>query len=280
MKQISANTIKEKVKELCLNSNIFLPQDVEDALKKAYENETSDLGRYALSILLDNKEIAKKEKMPLCQDTGMVIVFLEIGQDVHITDGNLYDAVNEGVKQAYKQGCFRKSIVNDPILRKNTDDNTPAVIYTDITPGDKFKIQIMPKGFGSENMSRIYMLKPSDGEKGIIDSIVDAVKQAGSNPCPPIILGIGIGGTMEKAGILSKKALFRNITDHNPLPHIQELEKKILHAVNQTRIGPQGFGGDITAMAVNIEIFPTHIAGLPVAVSFACNSARHTEVVI
>jgi len=280
MRKINSDIIKEKVKELCLKANVSLPEDVEKSLRDACDNETSCLGKYALDVLKENMDIAKEKQIPLCQDTGMVIVFLEIGQDIVVEGELINDAVNEGIRQSYDEGFFRKSVVDDPILRQNTKDNTPAVIYTDIIAGDKIKISIMPKGFGSENMGRIFMLKPSDGVEGIKDCVVKAVIEAGPNPCPPLILGVGIGGTMEKAGMLSKKALLRKIGDYNSFSHIKDLEQELLELVNKTNVGPEGLGGDTTAFAVNVEVYPTHIAGLPVAISFACNCARHVEVII
>jgi len=263
---------------MCIKANYELTEDVFKKLIDSESFETSPLARNILQKLILNAEIAKTEKMPICQDTGIAVFFIEIGQDVHIDGGNLEDAINEGVRQGYKEGYLRKSVVNDPILRKNTDDNTPAIIHYNIVKGDKFKIYFSPKGFGSENMSALKMLKPSDGIEGIKKFVLDVIKNAGGNPCPPIIVGIGIGGTAEKACILAKKSLFRKIGTHNKLKHIEKLENELLQIINETNIGPQGLGGTTTALAVNIEVFPTHIAGLPVAVNLNCNAARHIEV--
>jgi len=280
LRKIDVSIIKNKVKELCLAANVVLPKDVEQSICRVCSQEKSELGKFTLKILKENIDIARDNNLPLCQDTGMVIVFLELGQEVALVGGDVNDAVNMGVKEAYSEGFFRKSIVSDPIKRENTKDNTPAILYTDIVFGNKIKITVMPKGFGSENMGRVFMLKPSDGKEGIKNAVLRAVKEAGANPCPPIILGVGIGGTMDKASVLSKKALLREVGKHNNLEHISVLEKEFLDAINDLDIGPAGFGGNVTALAVNIEIFPTHIAGLPVAISFSCHSARHAEAVL
>ena len=277
MREIHVSEITKVVKELCIESNYYLSKDVKDALQKAKENETWELAENILDKIILNSNIAKNEDIPICQDTGMACVFMEIGQDVHIIGGLLEDAINEGVRQGYDEGFLRKSVVKDPLDRVNTNDNTPAIIYYDIVQGDKIKITVSPKGFGSENMSRIKMLKPSDGLKGVKDFIIETVMLAGPNPCPPIVIGVGIGGTFDKAAYLAKKALIRPLDKRNSKEFYSNLEEELLEAINKLGIGPQGFGGKTTALGVNIETYPTHIAGLPVAVNINCHVTRHKE---
>ncbi len=277
MKQINVSQITETVKKLCMDANYFLNEDIVDRFKKAKEEESFGMAKNIIDILMENADIAREEKMPICQDTGMAVVFVEIGQDVHITGGSIEDAINEGVREGYEEGFLRKSVVADPINRVNTKDNTPAIIYYNIVPGEDIKITVAPKGFGSENMSKIKMLKPSDGAAGVKKFVIDSVKEAGPNPCPPIIVGVGIGGTFEKAAFLAKKALIRPIDVENTNPYYADLEKELLEEINRLGIGPQGFGGRTTALSVNIETFPTHIAGLPVAVNISCHATRHAE---
>ncbi|MEJ2738672.1 MAG: fumarate hydratase [Dehalococcoidia bacterium] len=281
MRNINAREITEAVSRLSREANICLPDDVLQSLESARRAEESPIGQNILDQILENARLAEQQQMPLCQDCGTAVVFLEIGQDVHISGGDLYTAVNEGVRQGYDQGYLRKSIVVRPFsTRSNTGDNTPAVIHTEVVPGDRLKITLAPKGGGSENMSRLYMLTPADGRQGIIDSIVGAVNEAGSNPCPPVIAGVGIGGTAEKAMELAKKALLRKTGESNSDPETAELEKDVLQRINSLGIGPQGFGGRITALAVHIEVFPSHIASLPLAINLQCHAARHKEVVL
>ena len=281
MRIVKIKTITEAVAELCIKANYELPKDVMGGIKEAKTREKSELGKYCFLQIMHNLRIAKMKKVPICQDTGMVVVFVEIGQNVHITGGRLTDAINEGVRMGYKRGYLRSSVVNDPIFtRKNTEDNTPAVIHTSITSGSKIKITVVPKGFGSENMSRLTVLKPTDGAEGVKKFVVDTVKQAGANPCPPSIVGVGIGGTIEKAAMLAKEALIRSLNAHNPDAKIAGLERQILVEINKLGIGPQGVGGSITALSVNIETYPTHIAGLPVAVNIGCYVSRHASVVL
>ncbi len=277
MSEIHIDKIIDVVENLCIEANFYLNEDIVHALESGVHIEESETAKYVLRCLIDNAEIARTQNLAICQDTGMASIFVEVGQDVHVIGGNITDAINEGVRRGYKNGYLRKSVVNDPILRQNTNDNTPAVIYYDIVPGDKIRIVVAPKGFGSENMSAIKMLKPSDGLYGIKDFVVQTVKNAGSNPCPPIIVGVGIGGTMDKAALLSKKALLRTLNKPHILQHINELENELLESINSLGIGPGGFGGKLTALSVHIEVFPTHIAGLPVAVSIGCNATRHKE---
>jgi len=281
MREIEASAITQAVAQLCQEANFVLGEDLLSALNQAQPTEKSPLGREALSQLIENAKIAKEERRPLCQDCGTAVVFLEIGQEVHIIGGDLYAAVAEGVRQGYTQGYLRKSIVNKPLsARINTKDNTPPVTHIEIVPGDRLKITVMPKGAGAENMSRLAMLKPSDGRQGVIDLVVRTVDEAGGNPCPPLIIGLGIGGTGEKAMFLAKKALLRKVAEPNPDPEIAELEREILARVNALGIGPLGFGGTTTALAVHAEVMPTHIASLPVAVNLQCHSARHKEAVL
>jgi len=281
MKEIKAADIIKTVKELCLKAACDLPGKVEESLYKACMNEVSQFGRFALNTIMENIEYARKLNLPICQDTGMVIVFAEIGQDVHIIEGNLNIAINEGVRQAYKDGYLRKSIVTDPIFkRKNSQDNTPAVIHTEIVPGGSLKIFILPKGGGSENMGRLCMLKPSDGIAGVRGFVIESVLAAGGNACPPTIVGVGIGGTMDLAAVLAKKALCREMGKSNENEEYAELEKSLLEDINRTGVGPQGLGGRNTALAVHIEYFPTHITSMPVAVSFNCHAARSAWAVL
>ncbi len=281
MRELDVNDITGTVARLSIEANYFLPQDVIESLQRSLAIEESDVGKDVLEQLLQNARIAENEKMPICQDCGLTVVFLEIGQDVHLVGGDLYAAVNEGVRQGYKEGYLRKSIADPPIFdRPNTKDNTPAVIYTDIVPGDRVKITVVPKGGGSENMSALGMLTPSQGEKGVIDFVVRTVEKAGSNPCPPIIVGVGIGGTSDRAMLLAKKALLRPVGRRNEDPKFAELESKILEAVNDLGIGPQGLGGRVTALAAHIETAGAHIASLPVGVNLQCHAARHKEAVL
>jgi len=281
LKEIKAGAVTETVSRLFQEACYHLPEDVLAAIKKAREKEESPVACNVLDRILQNAEIAAKGKIPLCQDTGAAVIFLELGQEVHITSGDLYAAVNEGVRQGYDKGYLRKSIVRQPFsARVNTRDNTPAIIHTTIVPGDRLKIIAMPKGFGSENMSRLAMLPPAKGRQGIIDYVVNCVAEAGSNPCPPFIVGVGIGGTAEKCITLAKKALLRKVGQSNPDVEVAQLEEEILQQVNSLGIGAMGYGGKITALAVHIEIFPTHIAGLPVAVNFQCHSARYKEAIL
>ncbi|AZR72885.1 fumarate hydratase [Anoxybacter fermentans] len=279
MKIIKAETITREVARLCQEANFFLGEDVMNAFKKALEIEESEIGREILEQLIENAKIAKQKRVPMCQDTGYTVVFLEVGQDLRI-EGNLEEAVQEGVRLGYAEGYLRKSIVEHPFRRRNTGDNTPAVIHTELVSGDNLKIIVAPKGGGSENMSKIKMLKPADGKEGVIDFVLQCVKEAGPNPCPPIVVGVGIGGTFEKAAYLAKKALLREIGSSHPDPEIAELEQILLQKINDLGIGPAGFGGVITALDVNIEIFPCHIASLPVAVNLNCHAARHKETVL
>lgn len=279
MRIIKSSEITKVVRDMCIKANIYLGEDVVESLKANKEKENSELGKNILNILIKNCEIAKEKQMPICQDTGMAVFFVSIGQDVHVEGKNISDAINEGVKQGYEDGFLRKSVVT-PIDRKNTQDNTPAIIHYDIVEGDKITIEFAPKGFGSENMSKMKMLKPSDGIKGIQNFIIDTVKEAGPNPCPPIVVGVGIGGTIEKCAQIAKKSLLRDIGQHNKDENIKNLEIQILKEINNLGIGPQGLGGNTTALAVNIETFPTHIAGLPVVVNINCHAARHKKAII
>lgn len=275
MKSIKVEEIIKNVKEMCIEANHYLTDDMKDALRESAEAEKAPLGKQILCQLEDNLKIASEDMIPICQDTGMAVIFMEVGQDVHIEGGLLTDAVNEGVRQGYKEGFLRKSVVGDPIFRENTKDNTPAVIHYDIVEGDQIKITVAPKGFGSENMSRVFMLKPADGIEGVKDAILTAVKDAGPNACPPMVVGVGIGGTFEKCALLAKEALTRPINQHSSIPYVCEMEKELLNKINKTGIGPGGLGGSTTALAVNINTYPTHIAGLPVAVNICCHVNRH-----
>ncbi|MFW2489464.1 fumarate hydratase [Clostridium chromiireducens] len=280
MREINVELVASAVRNLSIESNYFLGSDIKDALQKSREEEPWKLASEVLDKIIINSEIASNEQMPMCQDTGMACVFVEIGQDVHLVGGRIEDAINEGVRRGYEEGFLRKSVVGDPIKRLNTKDNTPAVIYYDIVDGDKIKITLAPKGFGSENMSKIGMLKPSDGLEGVKKFIIDTVKSAGPNPCPPMVVGVGIGGTFDKAAYLAKKALLRPINIRNNDDFYKELEIELLEKINELGIGPQGFGGRTTALGLNIETYPTHIAGLPVAVNINCHATRHKEVII
>jgi fumarate hydratase subunit alpha len=281
MREINVEQITKTVEKLCIESNYYLPHDVKRALEDALEKEDSLLGKEILSDILKNQEIARTNDVPICQDTGLAVIFLELGQDVRLVGGNLNEAIDEGVRRGYINGYLRKSAVDDPfIVRKNTGDNTPAIIHTKIVPGDKIKLILAPKGGGSENMSALAMLKPSDGIKGIKKFVLDTVEKAGSNPCPPIIVGIGIGGTIEKTTLIAKQSLLRKVGEHNANPKVAELEEELLKEINKLGIGPQGFGGRTTALAVNIETFPAHIASMPVAINIQCHVARHQEAII
>ena len=281
MKEIHVSQITETVARLCQDATSILPEDVVAALRRAESTEESPLAKQVLMEILDNAELARQEMLPLCQDTGTAVVFAELGQDVHIVGGDLYSAVNEGVRRGYGEGYLRKSMVARPFSNRiNTKDNTPAIIYTDIVPGERLKITVMPKGGGSENMTRLGMLAPARGREGVIELVVKTVDEAGSNPCPPVIVGVGIGGTAERAMLLAKKSLLRRLGEPSPDPEIAELEREILHRVNNLGIGPMGYGGRVTALAVHIEAFPAHIASLPVAVNLQCHSARHKEAIL
>ncbi len=280
MRQLSIKELTKNLKEMSMEANFNLSPDIKEALIANKETEASPIGTAILDDIISNYKIAETKKVPMCQDTGMAVVFLEIGQEVHFVDGDLTDAVNEGIRQGYNEGFLRKSVVSDPLIRENTKDNTPAVIHIEIVPGDKVKLTLAPKGFGSENMSRSIMLKPSDGIQGVEDFIVETVRLAGPNPCPPIVVGVGIGGTLEKAALIAKKALIRPINVDSHLKHIHVLEERALKRINELGIGPQGLGGLTTALGINIEVFPTHIAGLPVVVNINCHAARHVERII
>ena len=275
MRTIDVSVITQNIKEMCIEANHFLSMDMENALKQAAKEEEAPLGRQILEQLQDNMKIAGTDMIPICQDTGMAVIFMEIGQDVHFEGGVLEEAINEGVRQGYVEGYLRKSVVKDPIYRENTKDNTPAVIHYEMTSGDKVKITVAPKGFGSENMSRVFMLKPADGIEGVKNAILTAVKDAGPNACPPMVVGVGIGGTFEKCALLAKKALTRPINEHSKIPYVKELEEEMLQRINESGIGPGGLGGSTTALAVNVNTYPTHIAGLPVAINICCHVNRH-----
>ena len=280
MRTISTDEIIKNIKEMCIEANYYLSDDMKDKIDHACQVEESPLGRQILSQLEENMQIAESSQIPICQDTGMAVVFLKIGQDVHIEGMNLEDAVNEGIRQGYVEGYLRKSVVGDPLLRENTKDNTPGIIHYEIVPGENIDITVAPKGFGSENMSQVYMLKPADGIDGVKDAVLDAVKLAGPNACPPVVVGVGIVGTFEKCALLAKKALTRDTNVHNSIPYVKEMEEDLLEKINNLGIGPAGLGGRITALAVNIETYPTHIAGLPVAVNMCCHVNRHKHRVI
>lgn len=275
MRIVNVNQITENIKEMCIEANHYLSEDMCIALKNAIDTEKSPLGKQILNQLQDNLKIAADDMIPICQDTGMAVVFMEAGQEVHFEGGNLEEAINEGVRQGYVEGFLRKSVVGDPVIRENTKDNTPAVIHYKITDGDKVRIKVAPKGFGSENMSRVFMLKPADGAEGIKNAILTAVKDAGPNACPPMIVGVGIGGTFEKCALMAKEALTREVGIHSSIEWVSDMEKELLETINQTGIGPGGLGGTTTALAVNINTYPTHIAGLPVAVNICCHVNRH-----
>lgn len=275
MRTLNVEEISKNIKEMCIEANHFLSKDMDIAMKNAVSTEKSPLGKKILSQLQDNLKIAGKDMIPICQDTGMAVVFLEIGQDVHFEGGNLEDAVNEGIRRGYVDGYLRKSVVKDPILRENTKDNTPGIIHYKIVPGDQVKIKVAPKGFGSENMSRVFMLKPADGIEGVQEAVLTAVKDAGPNACPPMVIGVGIGGTFEKCALMAKEALTREVGSHSDIPYVKELEEELLERINKIGIGPGGLGGSTTALAVNVNTYPTHIAGLPVAVNICCHVNRH-----
>ena len=275
MRTLNVEEISKNIKEMCIEANHFLSKDMDIAMKNAVSTEKSPLGKKILSQLQDNLKIAGKDMIPICQDTGMAVVFLEIGQDVHFEGGNLEDAVNEGIRRGYVDGYLRKSVVKDPILRENTKDNTPGIIHYKIVPGDQVKIKVAPKGFGSENMSRVFMVKPADGIEGVKEAVLTAVKDAGPNACPPMVVGVGIGGTFEKCALMAKEALTREVGSHSDIPYVKELEEELLERINKIGIGPGGLGGSTTALAVNVNTYPTHIAGLPVAVNICCHVNRH-----
>ena len=280
MRRINVETITQNIKEMCIEANHFLSPDMKKVFDEAAASEESPLGRQILGQLEENLCIAGEEMIPICQDTGMAVVFIKVGQDVHLIGGSLTDAINEGVRQGYVDGYLRKSVVKDPIYRENTKDNTPAIIHYEIVEGEQVEITVAPKGFGSENMSRVFMLKPADGIEGVKDAILTAVRDAGPNACPPMVVGVGIGGTFEKCAEMAKHALTRNLEEESPVEYVRDLEKEMLEKINGLGIGPGGLGGRVTAMAVNIETYPTHIAGLPMAVNICCHVNRHTHRVI
>lgn len=275
MRTVQVSEITKNIKEMCIEANHFLTKDMDHALKSACSSEKSPLGKQVLAQLQENLSIAGEDMIPICQDTGMAVIFMEIGQEVHFEGGLLEEAINEGVRQGYVEGYLRKSVVKDPLIRENTKDNTPAVIHYHMVEGDKVKITVAPKGFGSENMSRVFMLKPADGIEGVKNAILTAVEDAGPNACPPMVIGVGIGGTFEKCALMAKKALTRELGTHSTIPYVKEMEEELLSAINKTGIGPGGLGGTTTALAVNIDTYPTHIAGLPVAVNICCHVNRH-----
>lgn len=275
MKTLDVSIVTENIREMCIEANHFLSEDMECALKSALKTEEAPLGKQILEQLQENLQIAGEDMIPICQDTGMAVIFMEIGQDVHFEGGSLEDAIHEGVRQGYVEGFLRKSVVKDPVYRENTKDNTPAVIHYELVPGEQVKITMAPKGFGSENMSRVFMLKPADGIEGVKNAVLAAVKEAGPNACPPMVVGVGIGGTFEKCALMAKKALTRPVNERSDIPYVCELEKELLEKINRSGIGPGGLGGTTTALAVNINTYPTHIAGLPVAVNICCHVNRH-----
>lgn len=280
MRAIKVNEVTEAIRDMCIESNHYLTRDMKEALQKAVEKEASSLGKQVLNQLQQNLIIADQDQIPICQDTGMAVVFMEIGQQVHFVDGELNEAVHEGVRRGYRDGFLRKSVVGDPLIRENTKDNTPAVIHYSIVPGDQVKIIFAPKGFGSENMSRVFMLKPAEGIEGVKEAILTAVKEAGPNACPPMVVGVGIGGTFEKCALMAKQALIRPVNERSLIPHIKEMEEELLEKINKSGIGPGGLGGTTTALAVNINTYATHIAGLPVAVNICCHVNRHAVRVL
>ncbi len=280
MREIDVKMISDNVAEMCIEANYYLSEDMKSCLNNAVESETGELGKKVLNSLKENLDIAANDMIPICQDTGMAVVFIKVGQDVHLTGGNIEEAINNGVHKGYVDGYLRKSVVKDPIYRENTKDNTPAIIHYSIVQGDKVEITLAPKGFGSENMSKVYMLKPADGIEGVKNAILSAVKDAGPNACPPMVIGVGIGGDFEKAAIMSKQALTRNVNEHSDKEYVRELEKEMLEKINSLGIGPGGLGGKNTAFAVNINTYPTHIAGLPVAVNICCHVNRHVTRVL
>lgn len=280
MREVNVSIITDNIKEMCIEANHFLTDDMKNVFEKAVKNEESALGKQVLGQLEENLKVAGEDMIPICQDTGMAVVFINVGQDVHLIGGDITDAINEGVRRGYVDGYLRKSVVKDPIYRENTKDNTPAVIHFNIVPGDKVDITVALKGFGSENMSRVFMLKPADGIEGVKEAILTAVKDAGPNACPPMVVGVGIGGTFEKCAYLAKKALTRDLNEESPVEYVRDLEKEMLEKINKLGIGPGGLGGTQTALAINIETYPTHIAGLPVAVNICCHVNRHSHRVI
>ena len=280
MRTIHVNDVTSNIREMCIEANHYLAPDMDEALKNAVETEKSGLGKQILNQLQDNLKIAGEDMIPICQDTGMAVVFMEIGQDVHFEGGSLEEAIHEGVRQGYVEGYLRKSVVKDPLIRENTKDNTPAIIHYSIVSGDQMKITVAPKGFGSENMSRVFMLKPADGIEGVKNAILTAVKDAGPNACPPMVVGVGIGGTFEKCALMAKQALTRPVNEHSTIPYVKEMEEELLERINKTGIGPGGLGGTTTALAVNINTYATHIAGLPVAVNICCHVNRHAVRVL
>lgn len=280
IREINVKELTENISEMCIQANHYLSPDMDVCMKQAVETEKSELGKKILNQLQENLEIADKEMIPICQDTGMAVIFMEIGQDVHFVGGDFEEAVNEGVRRGYVDGYLRKSVVKDPLIRENTKDNTPAVLHTKIVAGDKVKIKVAPKGFGSENMSRVCMLKPADGIEGVKNAVIETVKLAGPNACPPVVVGVGIGGTFEKCALLAKKALTRDINSESSIEYVAELEKELLDEINNLNIGPGGLGGKITALGVNIETYPTHIAGLPVAINMCCHVNRHKKRIL
>lgn len=280
MREVNVSIITDNIKEMCIEANHFLTDDMKNVFENAVKNEESALGKQVLGQLEENLKVAGEDMIPICQDTGMAVVFINVGQNVHLTGGDITDAINEGVRRGYVEGYLRKSVVKDPIYRENTKDNTPAVIHFNIVPGDKVDITVAPKGFGSENMSRVFMLKPADGIEGVKEAILTAVKDAGPNACPPMVVGVGIGGTFEKCAYLAKKALTRDLNEESPVEYVRNLEKEMLEKINKLGIGPGGLGGTQTALAINIETYPTHIAGLPVAVNICCHVNRHSHRVI
>ena len=275
MRTINVEEITKNVKEMCIEANHFLSKDMDSAMKNAASTEKSPLGKQILNQLQDNLQIAAEDMIPICQDTGMVVIFIEVGQEVHFEGGMLEDAINEGIRQGYVEGYLRKSVVKDPIIRENTKDNTPGIIHYKIVEGDQVKIKVAPKGFGSENMSRVFMLKPADGIEGVKDAVLTAVKDAGPNACPPMVVGVGIGGTFEKCALMAKEALTREVGSHSEIPYVKDLEEELLEKINKLGIGPGGLGGSTTALAVNINTYPTHIAGLPVGINICCHVNRH-----
>lgn len=280
MRTINLSDVTANIKEMCIEANHYLTPDMDEALKKAVDTEKSSLGKQILNQLQDNLTIAGEDMIPICQDTGMAVVFMEIGQDVHFEGGSLEEAIHEGVRQGYVEGFLRKSVVKDPLIRENTKDNTPAIIHYSIVSGDQVKITVAPKGFGSENMSRVFMLKPADGIEGVKNAILTAVKDAGPNACPPMVVGVGIGGTFEKCALMAKQALTRPVNEHSTIPYVKEMEEELLERINKMGIGPGGLGGTTTALAVNINTYATHIAGLPVAVNICCHVNRHSVRVL
>lgn len=280
MRDVNVSEITKNIKEMCIEANHFLSEDMKKVFKNAVDSEESPLGKQVLNQLNENLSIAASDMIPICQDTGMAVIFINVGQEVHFTGGDITDAINEGVREGYVEGYLRKSVVSDPLIRENTKDNTPAVIHYSIVPGDKVEITVAPKGFGSENMSRVFMLKPADGIEGVKNAILTAVKDAGPNACPPMVVGVGIGGTFEKCAILAKKALTRNLEEKSDIEYVRNLESEMLEKINKLGIGPGGLGGTQTALAVNIETYPTHIAGLPVGVNICCHVNRHVKRVL